>query len=279
MNGTLYFSANDGVHGQELWKSNGTQSGTVMVKDINPGPKDSNPTHLTEYNGKLYFGADNGTDGHELWCSDGTEAGTFMVKDIYPGSGNSNPLYLTVFNGILWFNANNGINGQELWVSDGTEANTVMIKDIAAGPRYSSPLSFTAANGALFFTADDGINGRELWCVKYALLGDFEPDGDVDMDDFSALCEHWLSQKLSADVVPYGGDGRVNLLDLAHFSKTWEGSPENMSKLGIYAEQWLQVGTTSAEIDPFDIAPIYDGDGIINILDFAVFSNQWLENE
>src|SRR5690349_10980865 len=29
-----YFAGNDGVHGSELWKTNGTSAGTVMVKDI-----------------------------------------------------------------------------------------------------------------------------------------------------------------------------------------------------------------------------------------------------
>ena len=37
VNGTLYFSATDGAHGYELWKSDGTASGTVLLKDINPG--------------------------------------------------------------------------------------------------------------------------------------------------------------------------------------------------------------------------------------------------
>ncbi|NIP52547.1 MAG: hypothetical protein GWN61_15505, partial [candidate division Zixibacteria bacterium] len=37
VNGTLFFAASDGIHGYELWKSDGTAAGTVMVKDINPG--------------------------------------------------------------------------------------------------------------------------------------------------------------------------------------------------------------------------------------------------
>ena len=43
MNGTLFFSANDGTNGNELWKSDGTAAGTVLVKDINPGGNASDP--------------------------------------------------------------------------------------------------------------------------------------------------------------------------------------------------------------------------------------------
>jgi ELWxxDGT repeat protein len=70
VSGNLYFVANDGVSGVELWKSDGTVTGTVMVKDINPGTANSAPPNyswLTDINGELYFTADDGMNGIELW--------------------------------------------------------------------------------------------------------------------------------------------------------------------------------------------------------------------
>ena len=65
-NGVVYFQASDGVHGRELWRSDGTAEGTYMVKDINLGPDDSNPSDLTIFNGAIYFAAEDATTGGEL---------------------------------------------------------------------------------------------------------------------------------------------------------------------------------------------------------------------
>src|SRR5580765_1197602 len=83
LNGVLYFVANDSVHGNELWRSDGTVTGTTLVSDIFPGSFSANPTHLTNVNGVLYFVSYADTQGgYAIWRSDGTTAGTTKVKTI-----------------------------------------------------------------------------------------------------------------------------------------------------------------------------------------------------
>ena len=65
-NNELYFSANDGTNGDELWKYDGTNAPS-MVADIYSGGSSSSPTDLTVFNNELYFYAEDGTNGYELW--------------------------------------------------------------------------------------------------------------------------------------------------------------------------------------------------------------------
>jgi ELWxxDGT repeat protein len=114
-NDKLYFSANDGVNGYELWVSDGTTAGTQLVANIGPTiTLNSSARYFTESNDKLYFAASSiGDDGYELWITYGTTEGTQLVKDILPGSLGSNPKDLIEFNGELYFTANDGVNSRE----------------------------------------------------------------------------------------------------------------------------------------------------------------------
>ncbi len=159
---TIYFRANDGIHGNEWWRSDGTAAGTTMVKDINPGSGDSNPGNFANVNGTLYFIANDGVHGSELWKSDGTAAGTMLLKDIHPGSGDSTLGLFTDVNGMLYFSvANDGVHPYQLWKSDGTTAGTTMVKEIPPQGGINSLSDLTNLNGTLFFFADGTTPG--LW--------------------------------------------------------------------------------------------------------------------
>ena len=183
---TLFFTADDGVNGRELWKSDGSVAGTEMVADLSEGSDSSSFGELVALDSSLFFAFSEGggfriwgageskgaPSGNELWKSDGSEEGTVLVHDFSEG-GDGGLNELMPYNGELYFSADDGNYGDELWKSDGSEGGTVLVKDInkeevvatmkAPSNVGSDPRELSVANGLLFFTADDGLSGRELW--------------------------------------------------------------------------------------------------------------------
>jgi ELWxxDGT repeat protein len=120
-----YFQAYAPDTGYEIWRSDGTEAGTFLLKDICPGDGDQfPPPQFVALGATVYFAANDCVSGKELWKSDGTPGGTQRVKDINPGGNSSIPENLFVAGGKLFFTAYNGV-GTTIWKSDGTEAGTI----------------------------------------------------------------------------------------------------------------------------------------------------------
>ena len=159
----LYFQGSTGAEGYELWKTDGTENGTFLVKDIHPEFDDNNIEGIVGLNDKAIFTAsDSNWLGKELWISDGTENGTTLLKDINKtGNRSSNPQNYFQFNDKTLFTADNGENGKELWVLESGVAT--MLKDINVGTKYSNPSNFILFNNEVYFSASSKEKGKELW--------------------------------------------------------------------------------------------------------------------
>ncbi len=151
VDGVLYFLGADGTHGRELWRSTGTQAGTSLLADVNPGEYGSHPRLPISYHGALFFSARSPGIGRELWTSDGTAEGTRLFLDLAPGDYHSQPRSsdpggFVVSRGLLFFFASADPDPALLWRSDGTRAGTTVLRSFEQPRR---PRSLDAVGGKL----------------------------------------------------------------------------------------------------------------------------------
>lgn len=154
VDGTVFFAADDGVHGTELWITDGTREGTVLVSDLAPGTVGSNPSGLIAFNGLLYFVATTLQYGSELWKSDGTPGGTVLVTDLRSGHNlGSDPYFLTVFQGKLYFAASPDGFNTSFYQTDGSSGGTVLLKDVGFGEITEAEIT----DDYLYFVFNDAL--------------------------------------------------------------------------------------------------------------------------
>jgi ELWxxDGT repeat protein len=157
LNGIAYFTANDGTHGSELWRSDGTGAGSYLVKDLEPGTGSPSITNITAANGKLFFTATTSANSTQAWVSDGTDAGTHILKDLsnYIPYNGAPGMYTAVGNKVFFF-----LGDMQLWVTDGTEAGTKGVSVSYDNTQMKQPV---AVGNKLFFTTYSWNYGRQLW--------------------------------------------------------------------------------------------------------------------
>lgn len=167
--GRLYFSKTREDGWRQLWKSDSTGAGTVVVAEFPPlsGSWGSPLSSLTPVGRQLFFTLEDDAHGRELWVSDGTGGGTRLVADLTPGPGNSALEPLVAVGGRLFFfrtvGADTGQPGRaELWTSDGTATGTVRVRDFGPGTSARSD-RVIARGGTLFFILALSDGTYELW--------------------------------------------------------------------------------------------------------------------
>ncbi len=177
----LYFAADDGTHGSELWVSDGTNVGTYIFDDINPGGQESHsaPSHFINFGDKFLFSAFTDSTGRELWISkglvNGSNDGTLLLKDIFPGTkdgvaNSSDPENLVLFEGKVYFIAadsynpdNPSLKNYALWSTDGTPEGTSKVYGHPDWYGNYIPGQLTVVGDKLFFVAGDQVHQVEVW--------------------------------------------------------------------------------------------------------------------
>lgn len=184
----ILFAANNGIVGNELWKTDGSLEGTILLKNIAINESSSNPSQFTLVgNDTVFFTADDDIHGTELWKTNGSWAGTVMVEDIYPGSGSSNPSYLTEFNGAIFFSADDENSNQIAMMTNYehlnwgyTIAGTVVTLTNGWVPNYihisSKPI--IAENG-LFFSGTSEFYNDDGAQVNMVVLHHYHWEDDI----------------------------------------------------------------------------------------------------
>lgn len=189
-----FFTADDGANGKELWISDGTADGTLLITDY------TDDILLSEFvpsGNRVYFSSHNPLYGTESHVSDGTRAGTHITRDLdttpissdiggpYPAVNyfaNRGDVASAVIGNTIFFatSGDTGLEGAGLWKSDGTPDGTILIKQHfgSTGSSEESINHMAAWNGSVYFFARSS-SGAKLW------RSDGTPEGTAAIQSYS----------------------------------------------------------------------------------------------
>lgn len=314
-NYTYFWLYNSASEISELWKTNGTSLGTMVIDTI-PGKANN----ITTFGNKIYFitsvnNTNNNSQG--LYVSDGTNQGTQLLKSfntfhqiVYDLSAKM----LFEYNGNIFFVANDNTHGLELWKTDGTTNGTSLLKDINIGNGNGIDGRFythIAANGKLYFNAIDSSGMKSIWMTDgttngtYLLKNTYKGQPMIqDIKSFnntllylvknpSNNLEIWISdgivggQSLLLQTIPYvSNPGNIKLLGNTLFltlDDPTRGNELHAIELsnGVLLSTATQKKTISVYPNPVSEKYIYLSNSIGNSIDYVIydaFGHKFKEN-
>ena len=164
--GTLFFSAHDGTHGHELWRSDGTEAGTVMVRTSGRGGRVRSPPPHRRRGHPVLHGRRRHARARAVEDATGPSRDRHGEGHLAGIEDGSVPDTLTDVGGTLYFAADDGTHGRELWKIRRDRGRDRDGEGHLAGSAGPSPDYLTDVGGTLYFTANDGTHGRELWKIR-----------------------------------------------------------------------------------------------------------------
>lgn len=203
----LAFEVDDGVHGRELWITDGSATGTRLLRDLLPGPQASAPRFIGQplSDGRRFFEAST-----DLWITDGTGDGTLRLAV----TCSQCPSFISgeMAGETLLFSRADPQHGIELWRSDGTRRGTRLLKDLNPGVASSSPVRFHAFGDQVLFLARVGQSSQSAW------ISDGTAEGTQPL---MANCVGDCPRFTGSDVTVLGDRLLLYAFDDAHGGELW----------------------------------------------------------
>ncbi len=270
MNNNFFFGT-----GKQLWKTDGTPAGTLLVKDFTAEDAVSLSRFVATGNAVYFMLSVEGA--YQIWKTNGTEDGTIMLKDF----GTNQPLfYRAAVGNTVFFSCSESATGAEIWKSDGTQEGTIVLKDINPGSAGSNARDMENVNGVLFFCATTST-GTGLWksdgteagttlitdldavSNSFAQTGEMTAVGNKAFFYFESPAagrEIWVSDGTAA--------GTFMLLDI--YAGTSGSFPNNLTAIGnkvifiaqdaVNRQVWITDGTIPGTVPLYDAVPASKND-------------------
>ncbi len=269
LNNKLFFVANDGTTGFELWSTDGTTAGTSLFKDIRTSASETESNiynqgafkNVSNYslppfkvvNNKLYFCANSdytyqfGGD-FKLFSTDGTASGTDYIAVPIPAGSSAIANYISGVYGLTVVNSDIIVFGATLVATSGggTNSSTGIFK-------LDSSNNVTALTGAIAYSGDSG-SGPDTEQMSMKLYnGEFYFIG---YPNFTTVAELWkmnpttyqfsqVSNPATQQFINFNtNNGFTRLL----LSQVWDGklyfSKANSSNGGLFSTTGTLASTT-----------------------------------